>query len=307
MIQFDGETYTPKILSDLNDLCIEHGEGLCIRFYGHYSSSFDCKTVLQIPDVKALRIDCLLRADNVESLTSLSHLRELSLGIYELKETEILSSDNFKKLHRLIISEIKTKAFNLDYLRYYKELQSLIICSQSKNIEAVGELGNLESLSLNSLKKTSISFINNLKKLKKLIFMLGGRDNIHEIQENEIEDLEIVWVRGFNDISNISKFHKLKTLKIEDQIQLPEIKFDAVLSELREVKIGNCKTLSSVAGLKNLPRLDTLVIYQTNVEFDLFLKQELPGTLKTLSFYTRKSKQDGQIKKILLEKGYYCR
>ncbi|MGO8056515.1 hypothetical protein, partial [Rhizobium leguminosarum] len=76
-------------------------------------------------------------------------------------------------------------------------------------------------------------------KLKTLNFILGSRDNIKEIEENEIENLEIVWVRGFNDLSNISKFKNLKTLKIEDEIQLPMVHFDKTLTSLTDLKIIN--------------------------------------------------------------------
>ena len=134
--------------------------------------------------------------DNIQILKKLSNLKSLSIGIYELKDTEILNSDNFKNLTELNISETKTKAFNLDYLRQIKKLKSLRIGEHTKNIDAVGELSELEFLSLNSIKKVPFTFINKLKKLKTLNIILGGRENLNEIEHNEIENLKLF---GFVD------------------------------------------------------------------------------------------------------------
>lgn len=307
ILQFVDKIYTDKILADINELCSNFDESLCIRFYGHHSNKFDCKALQKIPNVKGLYIDCLQSADNLQILKELSNLRSLSLGIYELQDTEILNSDNLKNLTELIVTETKTKALNLDYLRQLKKLKSLRIGGHTKNIDAVGELSELEFLSLNSIRKIPVNFINKLKKLKSLNFILGSRDNLNEIENNEIENLDIVWVRGFNDLTCISNFPKLKSLKIEDEIQLSKVHFDNVFPELTDLKILNCKTLEKVTGLKNLPKLSSLIIYQTKVDFDNFMLQELPRELKYLGFHTTRSKIDKEIKATLESKGYDCR
>lgn len=304
IVQFVDNTYTDQKLSELNRLCEKYDENFGVRFYGHYSSSFDFKTLLKIPNVKCLYVDCLMTGDNISVLTELPKLKSLSLGVFDLKETEILKADNLKQLSTLILTETKTKALNLDYLRNYENLQALIIGEHTKNIEAVGEISNLEFLSLNSIKKTPVSFINKLDKLKTLRFILGGRENINEIKENSIENLEIVWVRGFNDISNIANFSKLKTLLIEDNIQLPKIHFDNEFKYLNDLKILNCKTLSSLTGLEHLTSLKQLRIYKTNIDFDTVINQNLAETLKTFAFYTTKKKIDDEIKARLENRGY---
>jgi len=307
IIQFVDTTYTDKILSDINQLCLNSNENLCIRFYGHYSKTFDCNILTKIPNVKNISIDCLQKADNINALTELTNLKSLGLGIFELQDTEILSTENFKELTSLVISDTRTKAFNLDYLRQFKKLKSLRIAEHTKNIDAIGELTELELLSLNSVKKIPVNFINKLKKLKTLNFILGSRDNLNEIENNEIENFDIVRVRGFNDLSCISKFPKLKTLKIEDEIKLQDVRFTNLFPDLTDLKILNCKALETISGLKNLPTLNSLVVYQTNVDFDKFIQQEFPQTLKTLGFYTTKAKVDKEIKATLEDKGYFCR
>jgi len=46
--------------------------------------------------------------------------------------------------------------------------------------------------------------------------LLGGREHLKEIEENEINDMEISRVRGLHGLSNITKFRALTSLKIVD-------------------------------------------------------------------------------------------
>jgi len=304
IVQFSDKLYSDKILADLNELCLEFDDNFSIRFYGHYQGAFDCKTLLELSNIKALWLDCLLHANNLEILAELKNLKRLSLGIFELKETEILQAINFKNLEKLIITETRTKALNLKYLENYTNLDYLIISGHTKNIDAVGKLENLKFLSLNCISKVQLDFINKLKKLKSLRFVLGGRENLDEIEENEIETLEIIRVRAFNSFKNIANFKKLKNLLIEDQIQLTKIHFDKELTTLKDLNIFNCKNLKSLTGLEKLSSLNQLRIIKTNIIFEEFVKQIFPKSLNILAFYTTKVKIDREIKERLLKLGY---
>ncbi len=304
IVQFSDDIYTDGLLTILNGLCETYDERFAIRFYGHQTRTFDFKTLLKIPKVKSLYVDCLTHADNILALAELSELKLLSLGVFELKETEILKLINSKRLSTLILTETRSKAINLEYIADYKKLQSVLIGNHSKNIDAVGELSNLEFLSLNSIKKTPVNFVNKLKNLNTLNFLFGGRENIDEIEENEIENLNITWVRGFNSFKDISRFKKLKTLLITDNIQLQEIYFNKRQPHLTDLKILNCKTLTSLRGLENLPLLTQLRIFRTNLDVDNIINQKLSPNLKTFAFYTSKNKIDAEIKKMLQNKGY---
>ena len=58
IVQFYDRSFTDQILAELNELCSEFDENFSIRFYGHYQGSFDCRTLLKLPNIKALLIDC---------------------------------------------------------------------------------------------------------------------------------------------------------------------------------------------------------------------------------------------------------
>lgn len=307
IIQFSDVTYTSEILNDINELCSKCDENLCIRFYGHYSKAFDCKLLRKIPGVKCLYLDCLTSAKNLHIVTELANLEVLAIGILELKEIELLSSGNFRNLKGLTVGETKTKSFNLGHLEKIKNLKSLRISGHTKNIESIGELSDLYSLSLNAVKQVPVGFVNKLKQLKKLEFLLGSRLNLNEIEENKIEELDIIWVRGFNDLSCLSKFPKLCKLRVENQIQVTAIQFDRNSSNLSDLKVINCKKLETINGLSNMPHLQSVIVSRTGVDFDAFMKQELPSSLIHLGFYTGKSKIDKDIKLAILEKGYSSR
>lgn len=301
LVQFSHPIYTDKILIEINDLCKKYDHNFSVRFYGE---SFDCKTLFRIPDVKSIYLDCLREVKNLEFLTQLMFLKRLALGIFELKETDILASQNLQNLQELFLGETRTKAFNLKHITNLSNLVSLRLSGHTKNIDSVGQLSNLKFLSLNSISKVPLGFVNNLRNLTTLNIILGGRSNINEIQENNISNLEIVLVRGFNNFDSISNFKNLKTLKIEDQIQLNELHFDSQLPKLEDFKLVNCKSLTTLTGIDNLTALNKLIIYNTALDFDNFIKSDLPACLKALQFCTAKLKVDKVIKERLLELGY---
>ncbi|HEA31470.1 MAG TPA: hypothetical protein ENH91_16010 [Leeuwenhoekiella sp.] len=304
IIQFSDKTYSDKLLSELNELCLEFDENFTVRFYGIYQNSFDCETLSKLPNLKSLWLEGYLKAYNLKVLKELKNLKRLGLGLLELEDLEILKENNFQNLEELIIGGTKTKAIDLQYLKNYRDLKSLSLCGHTKNIDVVGKLRNLEVLRLTSIPEVSLKFINNLEKLNSLSFLLGGRENLDEIEENEIENLEIIRVQGFNSFKNITNFKNLKNLQIEDQIQFKELDFAQELPNLKDFKLGNCKTFEKLTGLHKLINLNQLRIYKTNIDFDDFINQIFPNSLDILAFYTSKSKIDKEIKERLQKLGY---
>ncbi|MEK5279706.1 MULTISPECIES: hypothetical protein [Paenibacillus] len=303
IVQFSDPSTYGSILDEVNELCARFDENFGVRFYGHYSVSFDCETLLQIPNVKMLLLNCLRQSHNTNVLAKLNNLYSLSVGIYELENSEILSIDTLRSLSILNISSEK-KTLNLEYLKEFSRLEQLHVIGKVKNLDAIGDLEDLTYLALHSISNKPLHFINRLKKLKELRILLGGREHIQDIEENEIESLEICRVRGFHDLSNISVFRALKKLVIEDQIQLREINFDQQMKTLEELTIMNCKTLAHLTGMEHLPFLHKLRIFKTAIDFDSFIEQELPIGLTTLEFATFKRKVDQEIQKTIVGLGY---
>jgi hypothetical protein len=281
-IQYSEPIYNKNILGEINSLCMEFNENLCVRFFGHNNSSFDCKTFNYIPAVKWLEINCIDNVINFIELKKLNHIRKLLFGINNFKEIDFLSWDNLKTLKSLNIE--MTKNIDLNYLSEYKNLKELII-------------GNLPE-------KVILDFINNIYTLKKLSLLLGSRTNIETIKNTSLEELEIIRVKGFNNLDNIGNYINLKKVTIEYQLQLKEINFTNKMQKLKEIKICNCKSLNKIVGLNNLSCLKELLLYKTGLDFDNFIKTELPKSLKNFWFYTEKVKLDKEIEKKIKELGY---
>ncbi|GAB2474018.1 hypothetical protein GCM10011375_25000 [Hymenobacter qilianensis] len=304
IIQFSNPRYNKALLKDLDSLCAVSDANLAIRFYGHYQSGFDCKALKYIPQVKSLSIDCLQKAINIPELSNLSNLESLAIDIFELQEDDIIGSNNFKTIKELRIGDTKTRKLDLIHLKEYTKLEKLSVTGQTRNIDVIGDLCILDSLRLNSISKVRVDFINRLNRLKLLTFLLGGRNNIDEIERNHIEHLEIIRVRGFNSFNNLDNFEKLKFLQIEDQIQLKNLYFSKQLKDLQNLRILNCKNLSSITGLENTGKLNSLIIYKTMIEFNAFIVNALPKSLQHLGFYTDKETVNKEIKKRLESLGY---
>ncbi|MEK8130106.1 hypothetical protein WMW72_19560 [Paenibacillus filicis] len=303
IVQFSHPDFYGSILEEVDELCARLDENFGVRFYGHYSLSFDGRTLLRIPHVKMLHLNSLTQAHNTDTLAMLEHLHSLHLGIYELENSDILGIDSLRSLRNLsIISE--KKLLNLLYVKEFSHLEQLHVGGKVKNLDAVGHLQDLNYLALHSISKLPLHFVNQLNKLKHLRILLGGREHIQEIEENEIDDLEIVRVRGFHDLSNITAFKALTRLAIEDQIQLQEIGFDREMNALEELSIFNCKGLTRLLNMEQLPALRKLRIFKTAIDFDSFIHQKLPSALTEFEFATSKSKLDQEIQESLFKLGF---
>lgn len=303
IVQFSHPEFYGSILEEVDELCARWDEDFGVRFYAHSSLSFDCQNLLRIPHVKMLQLNSLVQAHNTEALAKLDNLYSLSLGIYELENSEILGIDTLRSLKILNIISDK-KILNLQYFKEFSYLEELHVGGKVKNLDAIGYLEDLNYLALHSISKLPLHFINRLRKLKNLRILLGGREHIQEIEENEIEDLEISRVRGFHDLTNITAFKALNRLVIEDQVQLQEISFNQEMKALEELSIRNCKGLTRLVGMEQLPLLHKLRIFKTAIDFDSFINQKLPNSLSSVEFATFKSKADQEIQQSLLKLGF---
>lgn len=304
VVQFPEPIKEINILDQINELCKICNKNLCIRFYGHYKTGFDCNLVRKLTNAKSLFLDCLQSVVNFQELKNLNQLERLNIGVFNLEEKDFLSWENLKNLSYLCLVETRKNNIDLRYLDNYQKIETLFLNGHSKNIDAVGSLSALTRISLSISSKVSISFLNKLQSLKKLTLILGGRINLDELENYHLEDLEIIRVKGFNRFDNVSEFKNLKKLLIEDQIQLEKIQFNREIPNLSDLRILNCKALSKLEDVLFLKSLERICIYKTAIDFDDFIKQQLPSSLKVLAFNTSKIAQDRKIKARISELGY---
>ncbi|MFT3823973.1 MAG: hypothetical protein QM731_08630 [Chitinophagaceae bacterium] len=303
-IQFDSEIYNDSLLSEINELCNQYKENLCIRFYAHNQTGFDCSTILRIPDVKNLYVDCLDSARNIQAFSAMNKLVSLHIGILDLSDNEILRAENLYNLKELGINQTISKKLNLEYLANYTNLDSLYIDGHIKNIHTIGKLQHLKDLWLRSIKKVTLDFVNRMEGLEKLEITLGGRNNINEIGASNIKELFIDFVAGFNDISGIWKLKKLEKLGLSLLKQLKTIKVENINTSLKELWVYSCKDLNTFEGLDNLKALTKLDITEVSMNFEEFMQLPMPQTLQELDFATLKAQKDKEISEMIRKLGY---
>ena len=302
-IQFSKPGQSTALLKSINALCKIFGKKLPIRFYAHYQNDFDASVLEHLPDVQWLLVDCLREISNPEQIFKLSKLKKLSFGVYNYHTQNFLNQLNIDKLEQLTIGETKKRNFDLSPLRDGKQIRSLSVVGHEKNINVIEEMNNLESLSLHSIgKKVSLDFVSRIAKLKTLKITLGGRENINEIKHPLLRELEIIRIRGFNDLGNLTRFPHLRRLKIEDQIKILSISLQT--PELTELKVLNCKSLNELNGLEALQKINHLRCSRTSLDYEYLSQLNWAKSLKVLALHSGNNKRDKALRSQLDARGF---
>lgn len=304
VVQYSEPCYEDHDLVSLNDLAKLYGRDLEIRFYGHSDSSFDATVLGFLRDAQRISLDCLRSARNLEHLKYLEGLKVLNLGVYELSDEHVLGSLNLPSLESLTLGDTRKSNIDLAHLARCVKLTRLHTTGHTKNIEVICRLPQLTELSLSSIKRScDIAFVSDLSKLLALRLILGGRESVAQVTPSALRILEIIRVRGLEDLGDLGRFSDLESVSIQDQIKLESIKLGAN-PKLHEIRISNCKALNRIDGLSGLGSLSRLSIYQTAICYEDLVSTELPSSLETMAFYTGKSNRDSEIEADLSARGF---
>lgn len=307
IVQYSKRGYSSEQLSHLNQMAKIHGRHFEVRFYGHYSDVFDASVLQLLPDVQCVSIDCLVKASNLEALSGLHNLAELSLGVFELDDASILRYCNRSSLQMLSLGDTRKCNIDLGQLVTCGDLKRLHTTGHTRNIQALCNLSSLRDLSLSSIKrKDDIGFVSTMRDLRALRLILGGRVSIAQLTAPRLESLEIIRVQGLEDIGDLGRFENLERLSVEDQLRMTRIRVGAN-SKLADVGIVNCKNLKTIEGIEGLTALSSLRIYKTAIDYEEFVSRSLPDRLETCFFGTGSSKRDSEIRNDLEKRALYAR
>ncbi|MCH1932840.1 hypothetical protein L9G16_22110, partial [Shewanella sp. A25] len=85
----------------------------------------------------------------------------LRLGIYHFDQHELLNRLNLSQLTSLSLTENRQRNIDLAFIDQCDQLKQLFIQGHSKNIDAISQLPQLQSLALSGIgNKQSLAFIN---------------------------------------------------------------------------------------------------------------------------------------------------
>ncbi|WP_426076073.1 hypothetical protein [Janthinobacterium sp. PSPC3-1] len=304
LVQFDTLGEPEPLLPELDALAATHGAALTIRIYGYDPRVFDTRILRALPHVASLSIDCHRNALYLETLGELHHLKRLDLGVYELAQTDILQLENLHGLEHLSLGESAKNNIDLAPLRHYTRLSTLAIEGHAGHIDTLAGLPALTRLSLYRIKnKVALDFMSGIAQLDRLLLQLGGRESIQEIDAPRLNKLEIIRVRGLEDLGDLGRFPLLRQLWLEDQIKLTQLDVrDNPL--LERLHLLTCKGLERLDGLALLPALHTLTVSETRLDFDALLAGGLPAALTDMRFRTGKVRRDEEIRAMLALAGH---
>ena len=280
-------------MEKIDALARKYPSQLIFRVYGFYTGApFDAALLDLAPSLRRLHIDCLMTARNLGTLAHRQGLTELGLDVYDLKETDLLNRIDGSTLEHIRLADLKTGAFDLAPLAGFHALKYAFFGRNAKNIEALARHPTLESLRLSPHPKRDYAFLASLPRLQSFFAILGGTANFNSFAHDNLREFEIIRVRGFDDTGDLSRFPRLETLTVEDQIRLTRIALPGSLTHLRAIRLVNCKTLAALDGIAALPALRSLRVFRTALDLDALEAMPLPEGFEDLALFSGRRRED---------------
>ena len=155
-------------------------------------------------------------------------------------------------LENLQLGELKDKKISYDLLGNLSNLNYLSVVRQPKGLDSIKRIPKLTALALTGYSVDKLPFLNDLQKLRRLYIGFGTSKNIDTISKLEnLEELDILWVKQLADISAISKLTSLTKLKIEDEKQITALPDLSQLKQLKNIRLMNISSLEDISSLTN--------------------------------------------------------
>jgi hypothetical protein len=187
------------VWSLLNDRFFSLRPDVELRVYGHYGAECDLEFAGRMTNVRRFAADCLMRAKTVEAIADMPQLEALSLGIFELQEFGVLNRVS-PALATLSLGATRSKKPRLDALDRFKSLKVLRLEGQSNGIEVLGDLEQLEVVTLRSITTPDLQYLAALNHLWSLDIKLGGIRSFEGIEgKATIKYLELWQIRELED------------------------------------------------------------------------------------------------------------
>ncbi|WP_350022937.1 hypothetical protein [Pseudomonas protegens] len=296
IVQFErGAQYDAQLLNSLDTLCAHYGERLNVRFYSHYpGSAFDGRTLLALPNVHSLSLDCLDTLEHFETIGSLHKLKDFALQVISADLPGLLALPNLRWLRTLRLSLDKGPAIDLAPLATMAELHTLSLSVQSHHLDVLSQCPSISHLDLHRMPaKTPLGMVAGMSGLRSLSVTFGSREQMPELRNPQVKELEIMRVRGLNRL-DLDGFPQLEALKIEDQAQLSQLDLGGA-SQLRKMSLINLKTLGELSGLKTSNIADLRIIKTPGLDVLSLIEQHLPPSVQHLKLLSGKHAVDKQI------------
>jgi hypothetical protein len=239
-------------------------------------------------------------------LTFLKFYKDIkAIRIYLPGVTDIKPILNLDSLENLQLGEFKDKKISLDLLGELSNLNCLSVVKQPNGLESITRLHKLEELALTGYPVDKLSFLNKLQNLKRLYIGFGTSKNIDTINQLEnLEELDILWVKQLSDINAISKLTGLIKLKIEDEKQIKSLPDLSQLKQLKNIRLMNISTLEDISSLTN-SFVDEFIITGPNKNADFLIPIAKSNCVNKIYTYFYLKKEQSKAEQFLSDK--FCK
>lgn len=208
-----------------------------LRVYGHYSKPFD-----------------------LEFLRFFGFVRNFQVDVFDLKDFSGLSYLN-RDIEYLGLGQTRSKNHTLRILERFRSLRKLYIEGHLKDIDAIGELTNLEDLTLRSVTLPNLSILKPLTRLLSFDLKLGGTSDLRLLPEiGRLRYLELWMVRGLSELGCIADIHSLQYLFLQALKGVTSLPSLRALPILRRVHIETMKGLNDFRPVADAPILEELLL-----------------------------------------------
>jgi len=211
-----------------------------LRPYGHYFSDVDDLSFLRhFPFLQKFSVDIW----NLKSFCGLEYISRcaISLSLGPTKKRKSLSS-----------------------LSDFQSLTELGIDGHETGIESIGNISNLEKLTLRSVSLDNLDFLKSNQKLWWFALKLGGTRNLTVLKELEgLKYLELWRINGFSNLDVLEYLTGLQYLFLQALRQVRVLPSLRKLTSLRRIYLETMKGLSDLSSIATAPILEELFVLDT--------------------------------------------
>ncbi len=251
-----------KVWKKLNERFFALRPDVELRVYGPISPVCNLGFARLMTNARRISADGLMRAKNVEAIGEMPNLDSLHLGIFELKDFDVLESVP-ATLTELALGATRSKKPQLQSLSRFQRLRTLYIEGHDKGLECISELSLLEDLTLRSIAIQDLHYLAPLENLWSLDVKLGSVQSFTGIEgKASIKYLELWQIRELANIDAISTLTGLQYFFIQSLPHIEAVPSLIKLPALRRIVIDNLKGLQDFTALESAPALDEFALLE---------------------------------------------
>lgn len=289
---------------EINEKLLSVRDDINIRVFGFYGQTCNLSFLKHLSNLKNFSADCLIKASNLEYISGIVNLQSLSIGIYENESFEFLREVN-SNIKALYISQTKSKKPDISAIKRFKNLKTLYIEGHNKNIESLGDLYELEDLTLRSLSLNNLEFLVNLNKIWSLDIKLGSAKDLTAISKlSGLKYLELWQLRELKDIEFIASSASIQSIMLQSLpniVAIPNLKDCRML---RKLQLENMKGLKDLSGIRNAPALEEFILYDGKCQSPRDLIPVLENeNIKKITAFMGSIKKNDEIKALINKYG----